>query len=311
MNELHHVRAKWYDLGIQLRMETSHLDAIETQHRGNPDKCQRQMLSDWLNTSPPPPTWQRMVDALCSPVIDKKSSGERLRHIYCNPSPDEGNMFSIYQCHMSHFHFTECCKKPNDALKARILKLEKSFTRQRLNVYKLIRNEPVDVFVAGLLAMDVNGQEHHVPFLKEITKGKDSVLDIWSELSPYLNFLNYEILQHILFNFSDDSLQRDMDEYASMMEDFFQETRLCDFLECWPVRGKTRNSPTLSSNTRRTGTLVPFTTWTYWRRAWQESCFSRPLQCCSEMPAQAVSVSPSLYLPLWSLSYSQQSERLN
>ena len=246
MNELHHVRAKWYDLGIQLRMETSHLDAIETQHRGNPDKCQRQMLSDWLNTSPPP-TWQRVVDALCSPVIDKKSSAERLRHIYCNQSPDEGNMFSIYQCHMSHFHFTECCKKPNDALKARILKLEKSFTRQRLNVYKLIRNEPVDVFVAGLLAMDVNGQEHHVPCLKEITKGKDSVLDIWSELSPYLNFLNYEILQHILFNFSDDSLQKDMDEYASMMEDFFQETRLCDFLECWPVRGKTPPAEELSN----------------------------------------------------------------
>ena len=105
VNELHHVRAKWYDLGIQLRMETSHLDAIETQHRGNPDKCQRQMLSDWLKTSSPPPTWQRVVDALCCPVIDKKSSGERLRHIYCNPSParDEGNMFSIYQCHMYIF----------------------------------------------------------------------------------------------------------------------------------------------------------------------------------------------------------------
>ena len=95
--------------------------------------------------------------------------------------------------------------------------------------------------------MDVNGQEHHVPFLKEITKGKDSVFDIWSELSPYLNFLNYEILQHILFNFSDDSVQRDMDEYASMMEDFFQETRLCEFLECWPVRGKAPPAEELSN----------------------------------------------------------------
>ena len=247
VNELHHVRAKWYDLGIQLRMETSHLDAIETQHRGNPDKCQRQMLSDWLKTSSPPPTWQRVVDALCSPVIDKKSSGERIRHIYCNPSPTraEGNTFSIYQCLMSHFHFTEC-NKPNDALKARILKLEKSFTRLRLSMYKLIRSEPVDVFVAGLLAMDVNGQKHHMKFLKEITKGNDSVFDIWSELSPYLNFLNYEILQHILFNFSDDSLQRDMDEYASMMEDFFQETRLCDFLECWPIKGEAPPAEELS-----------------------------------------------------------------
>ena len=86
--------------------------------------------------------------------------------------------------------------------------------------------------------MDVNGQKHHMKFLKEITKGNDSVFDIWSELSPYLNFLNYEILQHILFNFSDDSLQRDMDEYASMMEYFFQETRLCDFLKCWPIKGE-------------------------------------------------------------------------
>ena len=247
VNELHEVRADWYDLGVQLRMETHDLDVFRLENQNDTKKCLRQMLSVWLlQEFPSPPSWERVVDALSSPAINKKSIAERLKHIYCNPSP-EGNMFSIYQCHMSHFHFTECCKKPNDALKARILKLEKSFTRLRLRVYKLIRNEPVDVFVAGLLAMDVNGQEHHVPFLKEITKGKDSVLDIWSELSPYLNFLNYEILQHILFNFSDDSLQRDMDEYASMMEDFFQETRLCDFLECWPVRGKAPPAEELSN----------------------------------------------------------------
>ena len=96
VNELHHVRAKWYDLGIQLRMETSHLDAIETQHHGNPDKCQRQMLSNWLKTSSPPPTWQRVVDALCSPVIDKNSSAECLRHIYCNPSPARAEGSVVY-----------------------------------------------------------------------------------------------------------------------------------------------------------------------------------------------------------------------
>ena len=247
MNELHEVRADWYDFGVQLRMETHDLDVFRLENQNDTKKCLRQMLSVWLlQEFPSPPSWERVVDALSSPAINKKGISERLKHIYCNSSP-EGNMFSIYQCHMSHFHFTECCKKPNDALKARILKLEKSFTRQRLNVYKLIRNEPVDVFVAGLLAMDVNGQKHHMKFLKDITKGKDSVLDIWSELSPYLNFLNYEILQHILFNFSDDSLQKDMDEYASMMEDdFFQETRLCDFLECWPIKGETPPAEELS-----------------------------------------------------------------
>ena len=87
--------------------------------------------------------------------------------------------------------------------------------------------------------MDVNGQEHHVPFLTEIAEDKKTVLEVWVKLSPYLNFLNYEILQHILFNFSDDNLQREMEEYESLMEEFFQETKLCDFLDCWPVRGKT------------------------------------------------------------------------
>ena len=87
--------------------------------------------------------------------------------------------------------------------------------------------------------MDVNGQEHHVPFLTEIVEDKKTVLEVWVKLSPYLNFLNYEILQHILFNFSDDNLQREMEEYESLMEEFFYETKLCDFLDCWPVRGKT------------------------------------------------------------------------
>ena len=87
--------------------------------------------------------------------------------------------------------------------------------------------------------MDVNGQEHHVPFLTEIAEDKKTVLEVWVKLSPYLNFLNYEILQHILLNFSDDNLQREMEEYESLMEEFFQETKLCDFLDCWPVRGKT------------------------------------------------------------------------
>ena len=87
--------------------------------------------------------------------------------------------------------------------------------------------------------MDVNGQEHHVQFLTEIAKDKKTILEVWVKLSPYLNFLNYEILQHILFNFSDDNLQREMEEYESLMEEFFQETKLCDFLDCWPVRGKT------------------------------------------------------------------------
>ena len=87
--------------------------------------------------------------------------------------------------------------------------------------------------------MDVNCQEHHLAFLKEIIDKNDTILNIWVDLSPYLNFLNYEILEHILKKFKDDVLQKTMDQYIAQIGAFFKSTRLCDFLKCWPVRGKT------------------------------------------------------------------------
>ena len=124
-------------------------------------------------------------------------------------------------------------------LKVEIIGLQKEFSLLRLAVYKRIRTEPVDIFVAGLISMDVNGEIHYVPFLKEITTKNDTILKIWTELSPYLNFLNYEILQHILLHFEDEKLQERMDRYTSRIEPFFHNTTLCDFLKCWPIRGST------------------------------------------------------------------------
>ena len=87
MNELYEVRAKWYDLGVQLRMTTPDLDAIQTQYKNNPDNpgaCLRQMLSDWLTKEvSSPPTWQRVVDALSSPTINKRAVGNRIRNTLC------------------------------------------------------------------------------------------------------------------------------------------------------------------------------------------------------------------------------------
>ena len=242
VNELHEVRAKWYHLGVQLNMKPSDLNAIRAQFMNKPDDCLLEMLSVWLTrTDPSPPSWERLVDALSSRSIGENEAAERLQSIYCRPcSPTLQGNKAKKVC-------LDSPAKQNGQLRETIVKCEKDFTQLRMRVYKRIRDEEVDVFVAALFATNVNGQEHYVPFLTEITEAKKTVLEIWVKLSPYLNFLNYEILQHILFNFSDDSVQRDMDEYASMMEDFFQETRLCDFLECWPVRGKAPPAEELSN----------------------------------------------------------------
>ena len=109
VNELHEVRDKWYHLGVQLNMKPSDLDPIQKQYMNNCDDCLLQMLSLWLTkTTPSPPSWQRVVDALCSPAIGKQSAGERLKQIYIDPAPAEAqeksegnnNKTAILKCHL-------------------------------------------------------------------------------------------------------------------------------------------------------------------------------------------------------------------
>ena len=122
-------------------------------------------------------------------------------------------------------------------LKAQIDKLQNDFIKLKDDVYESVKSQPVDTFKVRLISMDVDGQEHHLAFLKEITDKNETVLKIWMDLSPYLNFLNYEILQHILQKFKDENLQKAMDQYITQIKAFFKTTRLCEFFKCWPVHG--------------------------------------------------------------------------
>ena len=113
------------------------------------------------------------------------------------------------------------------------------FIALKNDVYESVKTQPVDTFKVRLTSFDVNGQEHHMDYIKEIIDKKQTVSEIWIELNCYLNFLNHDILQHILSKFKNSVLQERMDEYTTKINAFFRCTRLCDFVECWPVHGKT------------------------------------------------------------------------
>ena len=124
-------------------------------------------------------------------------------------------------------------------IKEEIKELQDIFVALKDDVFEVVKNKPVDTFKVRLISMDVDGEEYHVPLLKEIAEKHETILGIWMNLSRYMNFLNYEILQHILKKFKDDNLQKRMDKYIDKIQMFFKTTQLCDFLKCWPVRGKT------------------------------------------------------------------------
>ena len=84
VNELHEVRDKWYHLGVQLNVQIHDLKAIRAQYNNNPADCLIEMLSHWLTMTPPPPTWQRVVDALNSPSVERHRTAARIEQIHCS-----------------------------------------------------------------------------------------------------------------------------------------------------------------------------------------------------------------------------------
>ena len=115
VNELHEVTADWYDLGVQLRMEKTDLDAIKLE---NMKECLRRMLYLWLTkTTPSPPSWQRLVDTLSSPAINRPALAEKIKRTYCSKSLGmlSYNFLSIYteldlESHLSLFVNISTCR---------------------------------------------------------------------------------------------------------------------------------------------------------------------------------------------------------
>ena len=68
MNRIWDVRAQWYNLGLGLDIDSSSLEAIELGNQGKPDRCLREMLSEWLKKTSRP-TWSALAAALNSPSV--------------------------------------------------------------------------------------------------------------------------------------------------------------------------------------------------------------------------------------------------
>ena len=216
-SELHEVRDKWYHLGVQLKVPVSDLNAIRIQYRNDPEDCLLDMLTRWLSITIPSPTWQTVIDALCSAPIKRLLVAEQIRKKYCIESTEVQRDFLS-----------------KDEIISQMDSLETEFDTLKDDVFESVTSQPLKIFKLKLTSFKVKDKEYHMEYIKEMIDKKDSVVDILIELNCYLTYLNYEILQHILKNAD---LQIRMDEYKTKIKNFFRCTRICDFVECWPIHG--------------------------------------------------------------------------
>ena len=98
--------------------------------------------------------------------------------------------------------------------------------------------EPSD-FLSRITCLPVSARTQHRSFIKEnLTNIPQSatIVNIWTILNLYWDFLNYGLLEHVIRNFGSEDLKQQMQNYVDELSTFKQTTRLCDFIESWPCR---------------------------------------------------------------------------
>ena len=95
------------------------------------------------------------------------------------------------------------------------------------------------VFLSRVTYLPVSARTQHRSFIKtNLTNIPPPVTfeSIWSILNLYWDFLNYELLEHVINKCGSEGLKQQMHNYVEELSTFKQTTRLCDFIESWPCR---------------------------------------------------------------------------
>ena len=86
-NEIHDARTKWYDIGLELKVPEPTLKSIESKYTD--DKvCLREVITAWLKAGDNA-TWESLVDALRTKVVDEPKLAAVLEAKYCSEIPGE------------------------------------------------------------------------------------------------------------------------------------------------------------------------------------------------------------------------------
>ena len=91
IRELSAAKSKWYNIGIDLKLEVSTLDGIRNDRKDNTDECFPQMIIAWLRSSSEvPKTWSTLADVLKQPMIGFGELATKIEEKYCQPQITTG-----------------------------------------------------------------------------------------------------------------------------------------------------------------------------------------------------------------------------
>ena len=152
--------------------------------------------------------------------------------------------------YMQHHHYSNLITDPlqlsaallgRQSIKQHVKQLQGRFVHLAYCAYKELVDQGINVHDvhAWLTALDVFRQREHQEFIKDhltnIEKGTH-LSNLWARLGIYWNFLNFDLLEHLVSGFGSEDLKKKMESYKFDLQSFRKATRICDFIDCWPER---------------------------------------------------------------------------
>ena len=127
------------------------------------------------------------------------------------------------------------------SIKEQVKQLQHQFRHLGYCTYKELVDEGINVddVHAWLTSLDVFQQQEHQDFIKDHLTNVEkltSLNNLWARLGIYWNFLNFDLLEHLVNGFGSKDLKQKMGSYNRNLQSFRKATRVCDFIDCWPSR---------------------------------------------------------------------------
>ena len=130
------------------------------------------------------------------------------------------------------------------SVEQKMKELEESFSDLVDQVYKALLerevNKDVHSFRSIFLSLNVSRKYLHQKFIQDNLKINEETTfdDLWMKLAFYWNFLNFDLLEHVINKFRIEDLKQKMKSNKDELQSFRKATRLCVFVNCWPLNGE-------------------------------------------------------------------------
>ena len=140
----------------------------------------------------------------------------------------------MYACalHIKKFLFIISTDSPNESLEQHVRTLEDEFQDISIQTFQAIKKKALDVsrFRAHLETLHIEYKDQHKEFFRQLMDLPETTIDhIWTRLSGHWDFLNYTLLENLVYEFGDCTLKADMGDYMKRLKSFRSSTRICDF----------------------------------------------------------------------------------